>query len=573
LKKFIDELRRREVLRTLGLYVGISWILIEASSVMLPTFGAPDWTLRLVIIAVSVGFPIAAVLAWIYDVASEGIVVQGDADPDFSPLDARKANLAVIGVLSVALVLSVYLNIAGGIPGAGEPEFPSIAVLPFVNMSSDEEQEYFSDGISEELINLLATIPEFRVAGRTSTFAFKGSDADPQAIGEQLAVNAILEGSVRKGGERVRITAQLVNVDDGFQLWSDTYDRELTDIFAVQDEIASAVADGLKVTLLGDTIGGSGRERPINPDAHNEYLRGLAYLNMSGPNTRQNAVSYFENALALEPDYALAWAGLGYASAVSAAYGVEDIEAALLKGREATAKALELDPGLPEGHYALGYIQHLFDWNWEAAESSYRRALELRPGDISIGMSLARLIGDRGGLDESLDMMRSLVAADPLNESLTSNYVRMLFDSGDFQAVDSAVTRRLASNPSLIYQRFWLALIAIYEGRFDEALTLAEAEPAPVGRWVASAAAHHRLGNTEAAIQARQELFELYGNHAAYQQAWISTSWGERDEAVRWLEIAYDARDPGLTGLKTDFLLLPLRDHPGYIALLKRTGL
>ncbi len=378
---------------------------------------------------------------------------------------------------------------------------------------------------------------------------------------------------MRKGGERVRIAAQLVNVDDGFQLWSDTYDRELTDIFAVQDEIASAVAGGLKVALLGDTFGESGSVKAISADAYNAYLRGLFYLNKSGPDSSKTAMSHFENAVALEPDYASAWAGLSRASAGYASQGSQDTEEALLRGREAVAKALELDPASPEAHAARGYIEYFFDWNWEAAESSYRRALELRPGDVGAGKSLARLIGDRGRLDASLNMLRSLIETDPLNESLGLHYANKLFDSGDFDACESVITRLLELNPSMNFGRLFLAWVAIYEGRLDEALTLAEAEPADLGRWVASAVAHHRLGNTEAAIQAQQELFELYGNHAAYQQAWISTFWGERDEAVRWLEIAYDARDPGLTGLKIDFMLRPLREHPGYIALLEKMAL
>jgi len=269
MSRFVHELQRREVFRTLGLYVGICWILIEVSSVILPTFEAPEWVLRGVIIAAFIGFPIAAVLAWIYDISAHGIVVQGEAtDTDVPALGGLKANFVVIGVLSVALVFSIYLNISDESLIVEELGSVSIAVLPFVNMSSDPEQEYFSDGISEELLNLLAKNPEFRVAGRTSSFAFKGKDDDLQAIGESLGVGSILEGSVRKSGERVRITAQLINVNDGFNLWSDTYDRELTDIFGVQDEIGSAVVDELEVTLLGQTSGRSGPQNPINADAY-----------------------------------------------------------------------------------------------------------------------------------------------------------------------------------------------------------------------------------------------------------------------------------------------------------------
>ncbi len=227
---------------------------------------------------------------------------------------------------------------------------------------------------------------------------------------------------MRKGGERVRITAQLVNVDDGFQLWSDSYDRDLTDIFAVQDEIAAAVAGGLRVTLLGDAAGELEPLNPVDADAYNAYLQGLFYSNKAGPDDSKIAISHFENAVALEPDYALAWAGLARASAGYASQASEGNREALLRGRGAAAKALELDSALPEAHTALGYIQYFFDWDWDAAESSSRRALELRPGDVPAGRNLARLIGDRGRLDESLNTLRSIIEADPLNESLQLQY-------------------------------------------------------------------------------------------------------------------------------------------------------
>jgi serine/threonine-protein kinase len=476
-------------------------------------------------------------------------------------------------VLLVALVFSVYLNISDESLIVEELGSVSIAVLPFVNRSSDPEQEYFSDGISEELLNLLAKNPEFRVAGRTSSFAFKGKDDDLQAIGESLGVSSILEGSVRKSGERVRITAQLVNVNDGFNLWSDTYDRELTDIFGVQDEIGSAVVDELEVTLLGQTSGSSGPQNPINADAYNAYLQGIFYRNKVGPDNLKIAMSHFENAVVLEPDFASAWAELSAASAAYAGQTSEDAEEALLRGREAAARALELDSALPETHAALGYIQYFFDWDWDAAESSYRRALELRPGDVKARVRLARLIGDRGRIDESLNMLRSIMEADPLDQSLQLSYAARLFDNEDFEACESVITHLLELNPSMNFGSLFLAWVAMYEGRLDEALTMATAEPVDLGRWIALAMVQHRLGNRDAAIEAQQELLEAYGNLGAYQQAQIHAVWGDFDEAIRWLEIAYDAHDPGLTGLKIDFILRPLREHPGYIALLETMNL
>jgi serine/threonine-protein kinase len=449
----------------------------------------------------------------------------------------------------------------------------SIAVLPFVNMSSDPEQDYFSDGISEELLNLLAKIPQFQVAGRTSSFAFKGKEDDLRTIGESLGVTKILEGSVRKSGDRVRITAQLINVEDGFHLWSETYDRELTDIFAVQDEIASAVVDELKVTLLGGAFAKTEQPDTINADAYNSYLQGLFFLNKLGPANRKIAMSHFEEAVAIEPDFALALAGLSRASVQYASQAFEGVDAALLRGREAADRALELDPALPEAHIALGFIQYIYDWDWDAAEASYRRALALRPGDVLARRSLSRLIGDRGDIDESLRMLRAIIEVDPLDESLQMAYAGRLFDNEEFKTAESVVNQLMERNPSLSFGPVYLAWLVMYDGRLDEALEHANSEPVTFARLGTLAILHHRLGNVEASDEAQQQLFDVYGNLAAYQQAQIFAFRGDIDEAVRWLETAYDSRDPGLTSMKTDLAFVPLREHPGFIALLEKLNL
>ena len=312
----------------------------------------------------------------------------------------------------------------------------------------------------------------------------------------------------------------------------------MTDIFAVQDEIGSAVVEALKVTLLGETFARSGPQKPINADAYNAYLQGIFYGNKVGPDNLKIAMSHFENAVVLEPDFASAWAELSVASAAYAGQVSEHTEEALLRGREAAA-----------------------------------RALELRPGDVKARQSLARLIGDRGRIDESLNMLRSIIEADPLDQSLQLSYAGKLFDNEDFEACESVITHLLELNPSMNFGSLFLAWVAMYEGRLDEALTLANAEPVNLGRWIALAMVQHRLGNMEAAIEAQQELLEAYGNLGAYQQAQIHAVWGEFDEAIRWLDVAYDAHDPGLTGLKIDFILRPLREHPGYIALLETMNL
>ncbi len=580
-----SELKRRNVLRVAIAYVITTWLILQVADVVLGNIAAPAWIFQVVLLLLALGFPLVILFAWVFELTPEGIKREKDVvrSESVTQQTGRKLDRAIIVVLVVAVsyfAFDKYIVVeqTGDVPTISTTAVESgkrisIAVLPFVNMSSDTEQDYFSDGISEELLNLLAQIPQFQVAGRTSSFAFKGKNDDLRTIGESLGVSSILEGSVRKGGERIRITAQLVNVADGFHLWSDTYDRQLTDIFAVQDEIASAVVDELRVTLLGDVFAKQGPLSTINADAYTAYMQGLFYLNKLGPDNRKIAMSHFENAIALEPNFALAWAGLSKAAVNYASQAATDIEKALLRGREAAAKALELDPALPEAHIALGFIQHIYDWDWRAAETSFRRALELRPGDVLARRYLSKLIGDLGQIDESMAMLRSIIEVDPLDENLQLAYASRLFDKEDFKAGEAVVRRLLEQNPSLSFGSVYLAWLLMYDGRPDEALQFAEAEPVDFARLNALAILHHRLGNMEAARDAQQELLEIYGDQAAYQQAQVHAFWGELDEAVRWLEIAYDTRDPGLSGVKIDISFRPLREHPGFIVLLEKMNL
>jgi serine/threonine-protein kinase len=574
-----SELKRRNVIRVTIAYVITAWLVLQVADVVLGNIAAPAWVFQVILLVLALGLPIAVLFAWAYELTPHGIRREKDIvrSESVTQQTGRKLDRAIIVILVVAVAYFAFDKFVANEQLENVPTISasavdtgdkaSIAVLPFVNMSSDAEQDYFSDGISEELLNLLAKIPQFQVAGRTSSFAFKGKDDDLRTIGESLGVTTILEGSVRKGGERVRITAQLINVEDGFHLWSETYDRELTDIFAVQDEIASAVVDELKVTLLGNAFAKAEQSDAINTNAYNAYLQGLFYLNKSGPSNRRIAMSHFEEAVAIEPEFASAWAGLSRASVQYSSQASKDVEAALLRGREAADKALELDPGLPEAHIALGFIQYIYDWDWDAAEASYRRALGLRPGDVLARRNLARLVGDRGDIDKSLQMLRSIIEVDPLDENLQMAYAGRLFDQEEFEAGRSVVNRLLEQNPSLSFGPVFLAWFIMYEGRLEEALEHAKAEPVDFARWGTLAILHHRLGNEEASQEAQQQLLDVYGNLAAYQNAQIHAFRGEIDEAVRWLEMAYESRDPGLTSVKTDLAFIPLREHPGFIAL------
>ena len=582
---FFKELSRRNVIRVGLAYVITAWLMLQVADVVLGNITAPEWVFQAILLILGLGFPVAMLFAWAYELTPDGLRREKDVDRSISVTHetGRKLDRAIIVVLALAVVyFAVDKFVLPESPRSGASADDtraattgrqSIAVLPFVNMSSDPEQEYFSDGVSEELLNLLAKIPQFQVAGRTSSFAFKGENNDLRQIGESLGVTTILEGSVRKGSDSVRITAQLINVEDGFHLWSETYDRELIDIFAVQDEIAAAVVDELKVTLLGDAPTHSQATETLNADAYNDYLHGLFYLNRVGPDNTGEAVTHFEAAVAKDSGFALAWAGLARASVRYATMASGSTDNHLQRARDAVRKALEIDPALPEAHIAKGLISSSYDWDWDAAEASFQRALELRPGDVRARMLLGNVLKNRGRIAENLKITKELLRVDPLNELLQVAHVTALILADQDDAAEPILLNALRQNPELNFGYTNLSWIRYRAGLLDESVEYAEKERVDFARWTMLAVAHFDRGDLAKAQEYQQKVFNEYGDLASYQQAQIFSHWGQPDIAVEWLEKAYAVRDPGLTNVKVDQSLASLRDHPRYIALLEQMKL
>ncbi|MCW8844194.1 MAG: tetratricopeptide repeat protein [Gammaproteobacteria bacterium] len=594
-----QELKRRNVFRVGIAYLITAWLVLQVSDVVLGNIVAPDWVFKTILLICALGAPVVLMFAWAFEMTPEGLKREKDVDRSQSVthVTGRKLDHTIIFVLVLALgyfaVDKFFLERPGSKPAvqgtsrhagadrsarsgaaAVQAGLTSIAVLPFVNMSSDKEQDYFSDGISEELLNLLAKIPAFRVAGRTSSFAFKGKNDDLRTIGESLGVSTILEGSVRKGENRVRITAQLVKVDDGFHLWSETYDRELTDVLAVQDEIAGAVVKELKVTLLGEQVPTHAPNSLTgNAEAYNAYLRGLYFWNQIGPDNRQKAAEYFEQAVALVPDSALAWAMLSLADANYASQSSDGSPAALARAREAAAKALELDDTVPEAHLAAATLDYLYNWDWDAAEVAVQRALRLRQGDVTARKMLANLRVNDGRFEEALEILQTARLQDPLDANVSGQLMDVLYYLGDLQPAEEIGLELLEKFPSRAFTHGSLGWYAMDQGRLQEALAFFEAEPVVFARLSSLAIVQHKLGNRAAAEAAQKELWERYGEAASYQQAQIYAEWGEANEAVKWLQRAYEVRDPGLPTLKIDPSFVALKQHPGYMALLKKMRL
>jgi TolB-like protein/Tfp pilus assembly protein PilF len=477
------------------------------------------------------------------------------------------------------------VSVAAPTRAAPGHEPPSIAVLPFVNLSRDEENEYFADGLAEELLNVLSKIRGLRVAARSSAFSFKGKGSTVADVGRALNVATVLEGSVRKAGNRLRVSVQLVKVVDGYQLWSETYDRTLEDIFAVQDDIAQSVLNELRTTLLGEAAGThAGKEataavaaavkgRSTDPEAHRLFLQARHFIDR---NTREDAnrgIGYLKEALALEPEFALAWAELGRAYASGANWGWASAADGFARAREAATRALALQPDLAEGHAGMGWVQMSHDRDWHGAEASYRRALEAAPGNAIVLQQFGMLAANLGRFDEGIALGRRSVEQDPLSP-LGYFFLGMIFwVAGRSPDAEASLRKSVELAPQGAVSRAWLALLLLERGRGEEALAEALREPEEWGRLFASAIIQHAAGRGAESDKALHELARKYGGEAAYQVAQTHAVRGEADSAFEWLERAYDQRDAGIFWTGVDPFLRSLHADPRWAPFLRKLGL
>jgi TolB-like protein/Tfp pilus assembly protein PilF len=498
-------------------------------------------------------------------------------------LPAVRLALATLLLLVLVGGLWWYFQGASEAPearGPGAPESPvsaaapnekSIAVLPFADMSAGKDQEYFADGLSEELVNLLAKLPELRVIGRTSSFQFKGRNEDLRVIGEKLNVAHILEGSVRKSGEKVRITAQLIRAADGSHLWSETYDRALDDIFVVQDDIAGEVVKALKLTLLGTGL--TARSKPQDSEAYNLALQGRFFLDRRSREDLERSVDYFRRSRERDPDYAPAWAGLAQAYAHRADDGFVPVADAYRQAREAAEKALALDPQLADAHLAMGWIHQNYDWDWEAADASYRTALDLEPGNAQALRHASRQAHALGRRNEAIDLATKAIERDPLRPNSYNNLsLALLAVNRDTEA--EAVSRKaLELDPDGAYRHYGIGRALLLQGKTDAALREMQQETEEIWRLSGLPLAFHALGRSGESDAALAVLKSNYAGEAAYQIAEAHAFRGEADLAFEWLERAYDQRDGGVSEIKGDRFLRLLADDPRYKAFLKKLKL
>jgi TolB-like protein/Tfp pilus assembly protein PilF len=439
-------------------------------------------------------------------------------------------------------------------------------------MSPDADQEYFSDGLSEELLDALSRIPELRVISRTSSFQFKGKSEDIRTIAKRLNVAHVLEGSVRKSGKRIRITAQLVKASDGSHLWSRSYDRELDDIFAVQEDIARSVAEASKVTLLG-LDRHLATSRGDNAEVYNLYLQGKYFADRKSRENLEKAISYYEQALRLDPGYARAWAGLARVHITQTDRGYDAPHEALRKGRQAVEKAVELDPNLAEAHAELGWIRTNYDWDWPGADAAYERALELEPRNAMVVRYAAALAATLGRFEEAIERGRLAVELDPLSPGARVNLGNFAYYAGRLDEAEAAVRKGIELDPEYPNAHLQLSQILSARSNPEAALAEIERETEPIWRRFGRALVYHALGRKNEEDAALGELLEQDKEGAAFQIAEVYAFRGETDKAFEWLERAYAQRDPGLSGVKGDPLLKKLESDPRHAAFLRKMRL
>jgi len=585
-----NELKRRNVFRVTIGYVVSSWLLLQVADLVLENIAAPGWVMQTIMLVLALGFPVVVFFSWAYEVTPEGIKRESaiDRSQSITQTTARKFDLAIKAMLIVALgyfafdkfVLSTGREkaaievatsqaLAEQLATQETPEdtIKSIAVLPFVNMSDDASNEFFSDGLSEEMLNLLAKIPGLRVTSRSSAFSYKGKDFKIADVGRELNVGSVLEGSVRKVGNQVRVTAQLIKVDGDVHMWSESYDRSLDDIFAIQDEIAIAVVEQLKLKLFGDmpTI------YETDPEAYALFLQARHLSNLLTPAGWEQANELYKQALAIDPENAVAWAGLGRNYVNLTGYNLLPTAEGYGKARDAANKALATDPQNAMANSVLGWISMTNDGDLSTAAQYLERALELEPTNISIIGHTTELVMRLGRLNETITLGEYVTARDPINPVNQLNLAGYYILAGRLDEAIASSRTALSLSPGIGGAQYRLGEALLRKNEPEAALTAFQQEEDDEWRVKGTALALHDLGRQAEFEEAFTELRERWGERWPIEIAHVYAWTGDTDEVFAWLEKELKVNG-GLGGVVVDNFFTNLRDDQRWLPLLEKAG-
>ena len=591
--RFLAELRRRNVIRVAIAYLAVSWLVMQAGTLIFQTLELPGTVSKALLALLAIGFIPTLIFSWIYELTPEGLKRESEIEQGASitRLTGRKLDYLVIGVMAAViglLLLDRFVLLprqaaraaasvapsAPASPAAAQPATEpapaqaSIAVLPFVNMSDEKSNEFFSDGISEELLNLLAKIPQLQVTARTSSFAFKGKEIGITEVARQLHVAHVLEGSVRKSGNAVRITAQLINAATDTHLWSQTYDRKLDDIFAIQDEIAADVVKQLKVTLLG----AAPKARTTDPEAYALYLQAVQLGRQNTEEAFKQSDEVFRKALAIDPRYAPAWADLSGNLANEAGQGLLPSKEGFAQAREAATKAVAIDPEYAPSHARLGRIAMYGDNDLAGAAQHLQRALALDPMDLDVLRNSATLLGSLSRLDEALALDEAVVRRDPVSVGALFNLGLDQRYAGRFDAAVASFRTVLRLSPGRGNAHAQLGTALLLKGDAQDALAEIEQETSEAWKMFGLPMAYHALGRKADSDSAMAALIAKYEKDAPYNIAYVHAYRGEADKAFEWLDKAVEYGDPGIGEIVTESLFDKIHADPRWQAFLRKVG-
>ncbi len=579
----LNELKRRKVLPVLGAYLAAAWFLMKIGEVVIPTLELPGWAFRALVVLLVAGLPLAGLSAWLFEVTDEGVKLQSDLDKtgqSGAPVGRALTIFSITCVvLAIALTGFTYMTAAptSG-KGVAEGEFNAapanaIAVLPFVNLSNDDENQYFADGLAEELLGMLAEIHQLRVAGRTSSFSLRDSELDLATIGRKLNVSYVLEGSVRKAGARIRVSARLLDVSDGHQLWSEKYDRAFKGVFDLQADVADKVVDALKVSLVEGQLGVSPHAAGVPPEAYDLYLQARYMMHRRSNEDTREAVVLLRRALAIAPDFAAARATLSLLLSYRAVAEFDPKAEGLAAGETEARRALALDERLVLAYNTLGGIAMFRDRDWAAAREYYNRALAISPNNPDVLDALGNLEGILGRLDLAVSTAVQARELDPLSVKIGNNLMFKLAAAGDIVGAIEEGRRVLALNPKAPQIRAQLAKCLARNGQSEEALGYLESEPSAAVARAFAPLVHQAIGQTEKAESALTDFIEQNGEAWAFQIAEASNVMGHRQQALDWLERAEELGDAGLVYLQFSENLRELHGEARFQRLMEKLGL
>ena len=578
-KNFFGELKRRNVYKVAVAYAVVGWLLIQIGTQVFPFFEVPNWGIRLIVLLIAAGFPIALILAWAFELTPEGIKRTEDADL-VAPGASRKRSWIYVVVIAGALSVGLFFLGRYTAPNVANLPAKSIAILPFENLSRDPDNAYFTEGIQDEILARLAKIADLKVISRTSTQRYKSSPDDLPQIAKRLGVSNILEGSVQKTADRVRVTVQLLNAATDTHLWGETYDRKLTDVFAAESDIARAIADTLRAKLTGSEQNALAARPTENTEAHQLYLRGRYFWNKRTGADFKKAIGYFNQAIDKDPNYALAYAGLADAYVLLSAYAEASPKDSLPQAKAAAEKALELDSTLGEAHASLAQALLAYDLNFAEATREFRRAIELNPNYATAHHWYGEsVLGPLGQFEEAIAEARRALELDPLSVIINADFGSALTNARRYDQAIEQLRKTVEMDPGFYYAHWTLGNALELKGFNEEAIAEYKKAIALNDDPLPRALLGHlyaKLGRKDEALAILKQLRELRESSkeryvSPYNLALIHIGLGQKNEAIQLLEETYEERDGyNIVFIKVEVLLDPLRGDPRFEALVQK---